>query len=143
MAHEMGITQENFSKLLGLYAGAQVSNQQQITAARNAEIAKLGTTGPARIDALSTFFRAYLGETEGKQFMSRVFTASDVQIAEKIVSKVSAQGGGSFRASGREPPEPAGRVSDEAYRAMTPAQRLDYARQFDQKQFNGAPMGRS
>ena len=29
-----------------------------------------------------------------------------------------------------------GRVSDEAYRAMTPAQKLDYARQFDQKQFS-------
>jgi hypothetical protein len=29
-----------------------------------------------------------------------------------------------------------GRVSDEAYRAMSPAQRLDYSRQFDQSQFN-------
>ena len=28
-----------------------------------------------------------------------------------------------------------GKVSDEQYKAMTPAQRLDYARQFDQKQF--------
>lgn len=31
--------------------------------------------------------------------------------------------------------EPQGKVSDEQYKAMTPAQRLDYARSFDQSQF--------
>jgi hypothetical protein len=36
-------------------------------------------------------------------------------------------------------PVPAGtKVSDEQYRAMTPAERLDYARQFDQSQFQKA-----
>ena len=35
-----------------------------------------------------------------------------------------------------------GKVSDEVYRAMTPAQRLDYARQFDQKQFQSNKDGR-
>jgi hypothetical protein len=35
-----------------------------------------------------------------------------------------------------------GKVSDEVYRAMTPAQRLDYARQFDQKQFQNNKDGR-
>jgi len=35
----------------------------------------------------------------------------------------------------RTPQDPAGRASDEEYNAMTPAQRLDYARQFDQSQF--------
>jgi hypothetical protein len=141
MAHEMGISQENFSKLLGLYAGAQVSTEQQIGAARNAEVAKLGPAGPARIDALSTFFKAYLGEGEGKQLMARMFTAADVQIAERLVAKITAQGGASFRGSGREPPEPAGKVSDETYRKMSPGERLDYARRFDQKQFNGNQPG--
>jgi hypothetical protein len=37
--------------------------------------------------------------------------------------------------------EPAsGRVSDDQYKAMTPAQKLDYARSFDQSQF--LPHGR-
>jgi hypothetical protein len=37
---------------------------------------------------------------------------------------------------GESPPQqPVGKVSDEQYRAMTPAQRLDYSRSFDQSQF--------
>lgn len=134
MAHEMGIGQENFSKLLSLYAGAQVATQAQITAARNAEVAKLGTAGPARIDALTTFFTAQLGETEGKQLMSRAFTASDVQVLEKLVTRMTSSGG-SVRGTGREPPEQAGRVSNEQFAKMSAADRLDYARKFNQDQF--------
>jgi hypothetical protein len=135
IAHELGIPQDGFSKLLGLYAGSQVATAQQVTAAKNAEIAKLGPTGTARVDALDTFFKSYLSEAEGKQLMSRAFTASDVQILEKIVAKVTSQGGATFKGNGREPPPAPGRVSDEQYAKMTHAQRLDYARTFDQKQF--------
>lgn len=127
LAHQMGMSQENFSKLLGLYAGAQVATQQQVTAARNAEIAKLGATGPARIDALTTFFKAQLGEAEGAQLMSRVFTAKDVEIAEKVVAKIS--GSGAFNAGGREPPEAPGKLSDEQLAKLSPAEKLDYTRQ--------------
>jgi hypothetical protein len=118
--------------LLGIYAGAQVSTQQQIATARNAEIQKLGATGPARIDALTTFFRAYLGDADGNAMMARAFTAADVQRLEKLVSKVTGQGGAPFRGTGREPPQPDGRLSREQIERLTPAQRLDYSRQFDQ-----------
>ena len=124
--------QQAFSKLLELYAGGQVSSQQQIQAARNAEVAKLGATGPTRIDALTTFFRAYLGEAAGNRRMARIFTAQDVQDAEMEVSKITSQGGASFRGNGREPPQPEGRLSREQIERLTPAQRLDYSRQFDQ-----------
>ena len=131
MAHEMGIGQEDFSRLLGLYAGSQISSQQAVATARNAEIAKLGATGPARIDALNTFFTAQLGDGEGKQFMSRILTASDVTIAEKLVAKI-AQTGNGFTTRGREAPEQAGRLSDEEFAKLTTAQKLDYSRKFDQ-----------
>jgi len=132
LAHEAGLSQEQFSKFLGLYAGSQVASQQQIQAARNAEIAKLGETGPARFNALQTFFSAYLGAAEGKQVMSRVFTASDVQILEKLVGKITTQGGAAFTGTGRIPAEPQGRLSPEQIARLTPAQRLDYSRQFNQ-----------
>ena len=133
-AHEHGIPQEAFSKLLGLYAGSQMVSQQQVTAGRNAEIAKLGTTGPARIDALTTYFKAQLGGAEGGQFMSRIFTASDVQIAEKLMAKMQgASSGSNFKQGGREPPPVPGRASDEEVARMSPAQRLDYSRSFDQR----------
>jgi len=132
VAHKAGITQEQFSQLLGIYAGAQVSTQQQITTARNAEIQKLGAAGPARVDALTTFFRAYLGEQDGNAMMARAFTAADVQRLEKMVSKITGQGSAPFRGNGREPPQPEGRLSREQIERLTPAQRLDYSRQFDQ-----------
>jgi hypothetical protein len=124
--------QQAFSKLLELYAGGQVASQQQIQTARNAEIAKLGAAGPTRVDALTTFFRAYLGEAAGNRRMARIFTAQDVQDAEMEVSKITAQGGAPYRGNGREPPQPAGRLSDDQIKRLTPAQRLDYSRQWDQ-----------
>jgi hypothetical protein len=131
LAHEMGIPQEGFQKLLGLYAGSQVASQQAVTTARNAEIAKLGATGPARVDAVTTVFKAVLGEAEGTQLASRMFTAADVQIAEKLVAKLTGQG--TFKNNMRDPPQTPGRVSDAEYKKMTPAQRLDYNQKFDQK----------
>jgi hypothetical protein len=132
-AHEMGLSQENFSKLLGIYGGAQVASAQAIKTARDAEVAKLGAAGPARVTAVTTFFKSFLGDAEGAQLSSRMFTARDVEIAEKLILKVTNQGGASYSGRGREAPEPAGgRVSQEVYDKMSPAAKLDYARQFPQ-----------
>lgn len=140
LAHELGIPQEGFSKLLGLYAGTQVASQQAIKTAHDAEVAKLGPTGPARVDAVTTVFKAVLGEAEGKQLASRLFTAADVQVAEKLVAKLTGQG--TFKGTGREPPVQPGKVSEEEYGRMTPGQRWEYARSHDQSQFRTVPGGR-
>lgn len=126
--------QEGFSKLLSLHAGAQVASAQAVQNAKNAEIAKLGATGPARVDAVTTFLTSYLGEAEGKQLASRMFTASDVAIVEKLVAKITNQGGASFSTRGREAPTPAGRLSPEQVAKLSPADKLDYNRKFDQSQ---------
>ena len=131
-AQKNGLTQEAFSEAIALVAGDRIGTEQQVATARAAEIAKLGPAGPARVTALDTFFKAYLGPAEGQMFMSRLFTAADVQMAEKIVGKITSQGGASFTNRGREP-TPAGRVSDEAYARYTPAEKLAYARQFKQE----------
>lgn len=140
LAHELGIPQEGFSKLLGLYAGTQVQSAQAVKTAHDAEVAKLGPTGPARVDAVTTVFKAVLGEADGKQFASRMFTASDVQIAEKLVARLTGQG--TFKTNGREPPQAPGKVSQEEYDRMSPAQRWDYMRSHNQQQFQTVPGGR-
>ena len=133
VAHEAGIPQETFSKLLGLYAGAQVATEASLQAARQAELAKLGPTATARNAALETFFKAALGEKDGMQLMSRAFLASDFQILEKIVGKLSSQGAASFNGGNREAPANQGaRVSDEVFAKMSAGDRLNYARQFPQ-----------
>ena len=133
MAHQMRIAQDNFSKLLGLYAGAQVATQQQIQTARNAEIAKLGATGSARVTAINTWLDA-MG-VSGLQ--GRVFTAGDVQAFESLITKFSSQGGGSFRQTGREVQQegrlPAGAEGEKIWNSWSYSQQKEYAEKFTPK----------
>lgn len=131
IAHELGIPQEGFSRLLGLYAGARVGEAAQVATARTAEVAKLGPTGPARVDAIGTFFKATLGESEGAQLLSRLFTASDVQIAEKLVAKFASQGAGGFSQQHRDVTA-AGKVTAEQYEKMSYSEKKDYAAKHSQ-----------
>lgn len=124
--------QEAFSKLLGLYAGSQVGQAAQVAAARNAEVAKLGPTGPARVDTIGTFFKATLGDAEGAQLLSRLFTASDVQIAEKLVARFASQGAGAFSQQHRDVTA-AGKVTPEAYEKMSYSEKKAYSAQFPQQ----------
>lgn len=135
-AHKNGLSQDAFLEAIDLVAGRDVATQQRVTTARNAEIAKLGTTGTARMDAIETFYKGLYGnDADAKAEMSRIFTAADVIRHEKKIGKWATQGAASFTQSHRIPNEPAGKVSDEEYGRMTPAQRWDYARSHDQSQF--------
>ncbi len=117
--------QDAFSKLLGLYAGAQVNTEAQVQAARTAEVGKLGPTGSARVGAVTTFFKAMLGDAEGAQFASRMFTASDVQIAEKLVAKFASQGTANFSQQHRD--HSVGKVDQATYDAMSYGEKKEYA----------------
>ena len=135
-AHKRGLDQDTFKEALALYAGSQIVSAQQVTAAREAEIAKLGTTGPARVDAVTNFLKGMVGEQVGRQLASRMFTASDVQAMEALVTRMASQGSAAFTARGREPPPQAGKLSDADYKKLSPGEKLDYAKQFDQSKFN-------
>ena len=60
-AHTAGLTQEQFSQALGLYASAQVGMNQQIQQAREAEIQKLGSNAQARVDSLIAGLKGLVG----------------------------------------------------------------------------------
>lgn len=133
LAHQLGIPQEGFSKLLGVYAAAQVNSEAEVQTARNAELAKIGPTGPARIGAIETFFGGILGnEAEGKAIAARIFTADDVTRMEKIVARFASQGGAGFTQQHRDV-TPAGRVDQATYDKMSYGQQLEYAAKFPQQ----------
>lgn len=123
--------QDAFSKLLGLYAGSQVSSAAQVKVAREAEVAKLGPTGPARVDAVTTFLKATLGDAEGSQIASRMFTASDVQVMEKLVGKFASQGAAGFSQQHRDVTA-AGKVTPEQYDKMSYSEKKEYSAKFQQ-----------
>lgn len=126
-----GLSKEAFSEGIALIAGDKIGTAQAVQNARNAEIAKLGATGTARVTAINTWLDAMgVGGLKG-----RLFTAADVQAFEGLITRFTSQGGAAPRSSGREPPPPAGKVSDEQFAKMSPRERLDYTRQFDQSQF--------
>lgn len=125
LAHELGIPQDGFSKLLGVYAAAQVNTEAEIQTAKAAEVGKLGPTGPARVGAITTFLKATLGDADGAQVASRMFTASDVQIMEKLVAKFASQGTASFSQQHRD--HSVGKVDQATYDGMSYSQKKEYA----------------
>lgn len=133
VAHALGISQEGFSKLLGLYASAQVNSASQVQAAQSAEIAKLGPTGPARVTAIETFFGGILGNPdEGKRIAARMFTADDVTRMEKVVARFASQGGALFSQQHRDHAPP--RMDSAAYEKLTYSEKKEYAAKFSNGQ---------
>lgn len=121
--------QDAFSKLLGLYAGAQVSSEQTIAMARNAELAKLGAAATTRVTAINQFLDA-------KGFgalKSGIMTAQHVEAVEGIMKLVQSQGGASFSTTGRQPPE-GQKVDSATYDKMTYTQKKEYAAKFPQRE---------
>ena len=126
MAKDAGLTQDQFSKLLALHAGTQINQISTFTAARNAEIAKLGPTGPARIDALTTFYKARLGDAAA-HIINSLWTADAVKAHEKMIQQFASQGSGSFSQANRDPGD-GGKLTEEQYAKLPVQQRLEYAR---------------
>lgn len=101
MAHAKGWTQQDFSEALGIFAAAKVAEQATINTARAAEVAKLGATGPTRVDAVTQWMDAQgLGVLK-----STMVTAAQVQAWEAHITKLTSQGTGSFSQSHRVAPE--------------------------------------
>jgi hypothetical protein len=137
-AHAKGWDQATFSEMVALYAGAQAREQATFAAAHAAEVAKMGANGSQRVTAIESFLRGHVGDDLAKGMRAMLVTADIVKGFEKLAAKFSSQGAANFSQSHREPREVDGRVSSEQYDRMTPAQRLDYARSFDQRQFTDA-----
>jgi hypothetical protein len=133
-----GLSAEAVSDLVGVYAETLVGSEATISAAHQAEIAKLGANGPARVTALETFFTGLVGSDGAKQIKGMAVTAGLVQALEAVASKFASQGTASFSQAHREPGPSGQKVSDEVYAKMSDREKLDYAKQFPQSQFQAA-----
>jgi hypothetical protein len=132
-AHAHNIDQAGFSKMISLYAAAQTHEMTLINKARTAEVAKLGATGPARIDAAVQFLRGNLGDELAKHLTVNLFTSGQIRAIEALQQRFTNQGGGSYSGAHREPPQKAGTVSTEQYAQMSYTERKNYAAQFEQR----------
>lgn len=139
-AHGKGLSQSDFSELIGIYATGKGHEQAFINTATAAEVAKMGINGVQRVTALETWLRGMVGDKLAGPMKQMLATADIVRGMEMIQHRMVSQGAANFSQAHREPghDQRSGRVSDEAYNAMSPSQKLDYSRGFDQSQFKGA-----
>jgi hypothetical protein len=101
VAHKHGMTQEAVNELIGVYAGNEVGTEARIKAAATAEVAKLGPSGPARVDAVTRFMDASgLGPLK-----STLVTAAQVEAMEAHITKLTTQGSAPYSNSHRVPPD--------------------------------------
>ena len=131
-AFENNIPQSSFSKLLELYAGSQVATEAMVKAGRDAEIAKLGPAGTARLTSVITFLKGQYGAEQGQRMASRIFTAQDVKDWEGIVARHASQGAAGFSQAHRDPGNGRGRVDQATYDKMSYTERKEYAARFSQ-----------
>ena len=104
------LDQATFSDFLSVYAAERISEATKINNARNAEIGKLGSMAPQRIDAIKTFIHATCGSDLGAAIEQMLCTSKQVEGFEKIINQFSRQGGTQFSQAHREGEPPAGKI---------------------------------
>jgi hypothetical protein len=135
-AHSVGLDQSSFSKLLGIYAGHAVAEERRFNEAKAAELGKLGTNAPGRVDAVNRWLESQLPSDLARALRMSMHTAKAVEGYERLMQRFSSQGMGSgFSGAGRDGGEgghdPA-RLTDEQYGKLTYSQKAEYAARFDQ-----------
>jgi hypothetical protein len=111
-AHKAGWSQDQFSDVLQIYAAREAKQVAAISAARNAEVGKLGTNGPSRVDAVATWWKAMTGDDGAVlgQILRMAPTAGTVQSLERLMQRFTTQGAAPFNHGGREGGGPSDRI---------------------------------
>jgi hypothetical protein len=134
-SHSVGLSQEQFTGLLSQYASMKATEEATFRNAMKAELDKLGANATARVTAIETFYRGIVGDDLAKSVRASLFSAKVVEAWELVAKRMASQGAASFSQAHREPGGQTGRVSEEQWAGMSPRERWDYARGFDQSQF--------
>lgn len=107
-AHAKGLSQDEFSQVLGIYA-SHVAGQEAVLAARSQqEIAKAGINAPQRVDAVGKWITGMVGEADAAPIRATIITDSHLRFYETLMNKLTSQGGASFSQSHRVPPDTSG-----------------------------------
>jgi hypothetical protein len=132
-ASASGMTQQTFSKLLGLHAASQMKEMQDFAEAKAREVQALGDTANQRVDAVRTWLKAMAPDHFAglAKVLEMAPTAATVRGLEVLMQRHISGGSGSYNGSHREPEVP-GKVSDAEYQKMSYSERLSYASRFRQ-----------
>jgi hypothetical protein len=108
VAHKHGLSQDAVNELIGVYAGDKVGADAAIATARAAEIAKLGTSAPARVDAVVNWLTGIdssADKGDAKALAGMLVTARHVEAFERIITRLTNQGTAAFSQQHRTAPD--------------------------------------
>jgi hypothetical protein len=137
-AHANQLDQNSFSQLLAIYAGHSIAEEARFSAAKAAEVGKLGSAAAARVDSVNVWLEARLGSQLAGAMRQMMHTAKVVEGFENLMRSFSSQGVGGNPGGARDgaSSQPA-KISDEAYAKLSYTEKQAYAQRFDQTRFNG------
>jgi hypothetical protein len=132
-ASASGMSQDTFSRLLGLHAASRMAEIQEFNTAKAAEVQKLGDNANARVDAVRAWMKSVVPEhfNDLARVLEMAPTASTVKALEVLAHRWVNQGGGAFNGAHREPTIP-GKISDAEYGKLSYSERIAYAARFPQ-----------
>jgi hypothetical protein len=104
-AHNRGMTQSDFSEMLGLYASQEAQQHAALAERSRQEIAKAGVNAPQRVDAVGKWITGMVGEADAAPIRATLVTDAHLRFYETIINKLTTQGGASFTQSHRVAPE--------------------------------------
>jgi hypothetical protein len=127
-AHQRGMSQADFSEMMGLYASHHAAQEARIAEVARAELQKAGPNAGMRVDSISRWIRAEVGDADARPIIATLATNAHLKFYEKILTKITNQGTATFDNRHRDRGPEAGTVSDAEWATMSDAAKLDYAR---------------
>jgi hypothetical protein len=121
LAHAKGCSQQDFSDALGIFASHHAAQEAQFAERSRAEIAKAGVNAPQRVDAVTRWITAEVGEADARPIRATIVTDAHLRFYEKMMQKIENQGVGSFSQSHRVAPDADSRIP--GYEGMSFEQR--------------------
>jgi hypothetical protein len=104
-AHQKGLSQAEFSEVLGIYATHEAQQNAVLAERSRAEIAKAGINAPARVDFVGKWLDGFVGAEAAKPIKATLVTNSHLEMFEKVINTLTTQGTASFSQSHRAAPE--------------------------------------
>ena len=129
-AHSQGFTQPQFEGLIALGVQMDMAEQTSLNEALNAQVEALGGKAKERVKAVTDWIGAKLGGEAAASLAPMLMTAKQVQAFERIMQLNRGAVPGSPGA-GRDVGKP--EISDEEYDKMSPAEKINYARQHSKR----------
>jgi len=86
-AHSRGMSQSDFSEMMGLYASHHAAQEAQLAELSRAEIAKAGVNAPQRVDAVTRWITGTVGDVDAKPIISTIVTDAHLRFYERMMQK--------------------------------------------------------